>query len=78
MTAVLNKFPVVSQTAPTFQETFKAYLKERLKISILRDILICQLHNNGKLAHMRFNTYTACHQEWIHHLYSSYLNKTIE
>eukprot|EP00957_Ditylum_brightwellii_P010374 784433-Ditylum_brightwellii.AAC.1 len=40
-------------------------------------MLICQLHNNGKPAHMRFNTYVACRQEWAHHLNSRYLNITI-
>eukprot|EP00957_Ditylum_brightwellii_P136273 10392844-Ditylum_brightwellii.AAC.1 len=40
-------------------------------------MLICQLRNNGKPVHMRFNTYVACRQEWVHHLDSGYINITI-
>eukprot|EP00957_Ditylum_brightwellii_P206568 15349035-Ditylum_brightwellii.AAC.1 len=40
-------------------------------------MLICQLRNNGKPAHMRFSTYVTHHQEWVCHLDSRHLNITI-
>eukprot|EP00957_Ditylum_brightwellii_P140873 10731094-Ditylum_brightwellii.AAC.1 len=63
-TAVLNKLPVTTCVDITFKETQKTYLEKIAEVSNLRDMLIHQLCNNGKPAHMRFNTYVACCQEW--------------
>eukprot|EP00957_Ditylum_brightwellii_P098543 7506694-Ditylum_brightwellii.AAC.1 len=75
--AVLDKFPVATCTDITFKEAQKAYLEKIVEVTNLRDMLIRQLQNNGKLAHMKFNTYVACCQEWVCHLDSRYLNITI-
>eukprot|EP00957_Ditylum_brightwellii_P024620 1860044-Ditylum_brightwellii.AAC.1 len=71
-TAVLDILPVASQTAITFQVHLKTYLEKNAKVANLCNMLICQLYNNGKLAHMRFNTYVTHHQEWVCHLDSRY------
>eukprot|EP00957_Ditylum_brightwellii_P051062 3871352-Ditylum_brightwellii.AAC.1 len=71
---MLDQFPVATCTDITFKEAQKAYLEKIAKVSNLRDTLICQFNNNGEPAHMRFNTYVACHQEWVCHLNSGYLN----
>eukprot|EP00957_Ditylum_brightwellii_P095096 7242566-Ditylum_brightwellii.AAC.1 len=76
-TAVLDKFPVATYTNTNFKEAQKAYLKKITEVTNLRDMLIRQLQNNGKPAHMQFNTYVACRQEWVCHLDSRYLNITI-
>ena len=67
-TAVLDKFPVATCTDITFKEAQKAYLEKIAEVTNLGDILICQLRNNGKLAHMQFNTYVARHREWVRSL----------
>eukprot|EP00957_Ditylum_brightwellii_P056336 4270781-Ditylum_brightwellii.AAC.1 len=74
---MLDQLLVASQMAPTFQEALKAHLKNITKVSNISNMLICQLHYNGKSTNMRFNTYIACHQEWSCHLNRSYLNMTI-
>eukprot|EP00957_Ditylum_brightwellii_P093947 7154114-Ditylum_brightwellii.AAC.1 len=74
---ILDKFPVVTRTNITFKEAQKAYLEKIAKVKNLRDMLIHQLQNNDKPAHMRFNTYVARRQEWVCHLDSGYLNITI-
>eukprot|EP00957_Ditylum_brightwellii_P167877 12779164-Ditylum_brightwellii.AAC.1 len=51
-TAVLDKFPVNTCTDITFKEAQKGYLEKTAEVSNLRDMLICQLHNNGKPARM--------------------------
>eukprot|EP00957_Ditylum_brightwellii_P117999 8999837-Ditylum_brightwellii.AAC.1 len=76
-TAVLDQFPVATCTNITFKEAQKAYLEKIADVSNLRDMLIHQLRNNGKPTYMRFNTFVACHQEWVCHLDSGYLNITI-
>eukprot|EP00957_Ditylum_brightwellii_P123340 9404580-Ditylum_brightwellii.AAC.1 len=63
-TAVLDKFPVATGTDITFKEAQKAYLKKVAELTNLGDMLIRQLQNNSKPAHMRFNTYVARCQEW--------------
>eukprot|EP00957_Ditylum_brightwellii_P100396 7652355-Ditylum_brightwellii.AAC.1 len=74
---MLDQFPVATCTNITFKEAQKAYLKKKAEVSDLGYMLICQLCNNGKPAHMRFNTYVACFQEWVCHLDSGYLSITI-
>eukprot|EP00957_Ditylum_brightwellii_P101497 7734581-Ditylum_brightwellii.AAC.1 len=76
-TAVLDQFPVAACTDTTFKEAQKAYLKKVAEVSNLGDMLIRQLCNNGKPAHMRFNPYVALCQEWVRHIDSGYLNITI-
>eukprot|EP00957_Ditylum_brightwellii_P148050 11272484-Ditylum_brightwellii.AAC.1 len=76
-TAVLDQFPVATCTNLTFKEAQNAYLEKIAEVSKLKGMLIRQLCNNGKPAHMRFNTYVAHRQEWVRHLDSRYLNITI-
>eukprot|EP00957_Ditylum_brightwellii_P031329 2374938-Ditylum_brightwellii.AAC.1 len=76
-TAVLDQFQVTTCTNITFKEAQKAYLEKITEVSNLGDMLIRQLYNNGKPAHMRFNTYVSHCQEWVCHLDSGYLNITI-
>eukprot|EP00957_Ditylum_brightwellii_P105772 8066485-Ditylum_brightwellii.AAC.2 len=64
-------------TPITFKEAQKAYLEKIAEVTNLGDMLIHQLQNNDKLAHMRFNTYVAHRQQWVRHLDSGYLNITI-
>eukprot|EP00957_Ditylum_brightwellii_P085339 6491651-Ditylum_brightwellii.AAC.1 len=61
---MLDQLPVATCTDIIFKETQKAYLKKIAEVSNLGDMLIRQLCNNGKPAHMRFNNYVACCQEW--------------
>eukprot|EP00957_Ditylum_brightwellii_P074715 5679067-Ditylum_brightwellii.AAC.1 len=74
---MLDTFPVATCINIAFKAALKAYLEKIAKVSNLKDMLICQLCNNSKPAHMRFNTYVAHCQEWVHHLDSRYLNITI-
>eukprot|EP00957_Ditylum_brightwellii_P086692 6596763-Ditylum_brightwellii.AAC.1 len=57
---MLDQFPVATCTNITFKGVQKAYLKKIAEVSNLKDMPICQLCNNGKPAHMRFNTYVVC------------------
>eukprot|EP00957_Ditylum_brightwellii_P046650 3540579-Ditylum_brightwellii.AAC.1 len=50
--AVMDRFPVAMRTNITFKEAQKAYLKKIAEVTNLRDMLINQLQNNGKPAHM--------------------------
>eukprot|EP00957_Ditylum_brightwellii_P042264 3201243-Ditylum_brightwellii.AAC.1 len=75
-TAMLDQFSITTCTNITLKEAQKAYFEKIAEISYLRDMLINQLCNNGKSAHMRFNTYVTHHQEWVCHLDSGYLNIT--
>eukprot|EP00957_Ditylum_brightwellii_P051923 3938746-Ditylum_brightwellii.AAC.1 len=51
-TAVLDQLPVATRTNITFKEPQKAYLEKIAEVSNLGDMLIHQLRNNGKPAHM--------------------------
>eukprot|EP00957_Ditylum_brightwellii_P141695 10795369-Ditylum_brightwellii.AAC.1 len=73
----MDQFPVVTCTNITFKEAQKAYLGKIAEASNLGDMLTYQFCNNGKPAHMMFNTYVAHHQEWLCHLNSRYLNITV-
>eukprot|EP00957_Ditylum_brightwellii_P095666 7289001-Ditylum_brightwellii.AAC.1 len=55
----------------------KAYHEKITEVANLSNMLICQLCKNGKPAHMQFNTYVVCLQEWVYHLNSRCLNITI-
>eukprot|EP00957_Ditylum_brightwellii_P033546 2542945-Ditylum_brightwellii.AAC.1 len=76
-TAILDTLPAATQTNIMLKEAFKVYLEKIAEVPNFEDILIYQLQNNSKLAHMRFNTYADCCQEWVYHLDIRYLNITI-